>query len=185
MAQSRVKFLLKFVNLFLLVIFFVFLNLKPVFGDEASCISGVDQGESRCVTSCKDFPDRSVCEDSCHTDAEAARKACAGGTTPGLLKAKQSLGKVGEGIGQTASLESVIGGIIQGALALVGVIFLALTVYGGYLWMLAREDEAQAEKAMQIIKMAVIGLAVVLAAYAITFFVVSRLTGATTALPSQ
>lgn len=97
----------------------------------------------------------------------------------GLSGAVESLKKVGPDIGQAKTLEEVIGGIISAALALVGVIFLALTVYGGYLWMLARENEEQAKKAMQIIKMAVIGLAVVLGAYAITFFVVARLTRAT------
>ncbi len=101
---------------------------------------------------------------------------------PGLRGAAQKLETIGPRIGQKKQIEDVIGGIIQAALGIVGVVFLALTVYGGYLWMLARGSEEQAKKALEIIKMAVIGLVVVLAAYTITYFVVARLTGATTTL---
>jgi len=41
-------------------------------------------------------------------------------------------------------------------------------IYAGYLWMLARGNEQEVEKAKNIIIYAVIGLVVVLSAYAIT-----------------
>ncbi len=78
------------------------------------------------------------------------------------------------------AFEKSVGGIINIALSLVGVVFLILTVYGGYIWMIARGEESEAKRAKDIITMAVIGLAVVLAAYVITNFVVARLTTATT-----
>jgi hypothetical protein len=71
-------------------------------------------------------------------------------------------------------LPTVAGTVISTALTLVGLIFLILMVYAGYLWMTARGDEGQVEKALGIVKTCVIGLIVVMSAYAITFFVLSR-----------
>ncbi len=93
------------------------------------------------------------------------------------------LNNAGTGIYGTTlppSFEQSIGGVINVGLSLVGVIFLILTVYGGYIWMLARGDEGEAKRAKDIITMAAIGLVVVLAAYTITNFIVNRLTNATT-----
>lgn len=80
-----------------------------------------------------------------------------------------------------ATVEGQIAKIINAALSMIGVIFLVLMIYGGYIWMAARGDEAEAKKAKGIITMAIIGLVVVVAAYAISAFVVGRLiAGATT-----
>ena len=64
-----------------------------------------------------------------------------------------------------------IGQAIQPALALVGVAFLALAVYGGFLWMTAKGNEEQVKKAQSILTSATIGAIIVLGAYAITRFV--------------
>ena len=80
----------------------------------------------------------------------------------------------------TQSLETVVGSVIQYFLGLLGILFLALAIYGGYLWMMARGDEKQVEKARDTIKSAVIGLAIILGAYAITSFVIANLITATT-----
>lgn len=97
----------------------------------------------------------------------------------GFTEAGFRLAKVGQFGLAGAPLEQTIGGIIKGALLLVGTIFLILMVYGGYIWMLARGEEEEAKRAQNIITMAVIGIAVVMAAYAITYFIVYRLTAAT------
>ncbi len=75
----------------------------------------------------------------------------------------------------TASLEEIIGKIIQGILSLTGVIFFALMVYAGYLWMTAQGEEEKITKAKDILKSATIGFAVTLAAYAIAAFVITKL----------
>lgn len=77
------------------------------------------------------------------------------------------------------TLSETVGKIIKAVLGLLGTIFLALTVYAGVLWMTAAGDESKSEKAMSILKTAVIGLIIILAAYAITFFVLSNLFKAT------
>ncbi len=73
------------------------------------------------------------------------------------------------------SLETVVGQIINGALTLVGLIFMILMVYAGYLWLTAQGEEDPINKAKKIITGSIIGLIVVLSAYAITFLVTSRL----------
>jgi hypothetical protein len=67
-----------------------------------------------------------------------------------------------------------IGGmIIQVLLSLLGVVFMVLIVYSGVIWTTAEGDEAKIEKAQRILRSAIIGLIVVLAAYAISYFAVS------------
>lgn len=68
-----------------------------------------------------------------------------------------------------------LGTVVKTALSLVGVIFLSLMVYAGYLWMTARGDEAQVEKAQKMIRGAIIGLIITVAAHSITSFVVPRI----------
>jgi hypothetical protein len=69
------------------------------------------------------------------------------------------------------SIPEAIGGVIGGALAFIGVLFLGLMIYGGFTWMNARGNDADTKKARDIIQAAVIGLIIVLAAYAITSYV--------------
>ncbi len=66
------------------------------------------------------------------------------------------------------SLPYGIGKIIGAVLVFLGVVFLILMIYGGYIWMTARGNEQEVEKAKNIIKNALIGLIVVLAAYSVT-----------------
>jgi uncharacterized membrane protein len=69
-----------------------------------------------------------------------------------------------------------VGLIIESALSLLGVIFLGLTIYGGIMWMTAEGAEERVEKAKNIITNSATGLVIVLAAYAISFFVINALT---------
>ena len=66
------------------------------------------------------------------------------------------------------TLSETISQIIGIVLSFIGVIFLVLLIYGGYTWMIARGNEQQVEKAKSIIINAIIGLVIVVAAYAIT-----------------
>ncbi|MCK5356780.1 MAG: hypothetical protein KAJ48_00160 [Elusimicrobiales bacterium] len=73
-------------------------------------------------------------------------------------------------------LPAAIGQIVGAILAFVGVLFLGLMIYGGFIWMMARGNESEVEKARELIKSAVVGLVVILAAYAITSYVGDALT---------
>lgn len=89
-----------------------------------------------------------------------------------LQDATNKLTVVTNGAGTTeGSLSTVVGDIISTALTLVGIIFLILMVYAGFLWMTARGAEDQIEKAKSIISAAVIGLVLIMSAYAISVLV--------------
>ncbi len=77
------------------------------------------------------------------------------------------------------TISQSIGLIIRVILSLVGTIFFVLTVYAGFLWMMAQGNEEQVTKATGILKMAVIGLIITLASYIISIFVIAAITGAT------
>ena len=79
------------------------------------------------------------------------------------------------GVVDSTPLETRVGGIIAAILGMLGTVFLVLTIYAGVLWMTASGEEAKIEKAKEIITAAVIGLAIVLSAYTITYFVGSKL----------
>lgn len=65
--------------------------------------------------------------------------------------------------------------IITPALSLVGVLFLLLIIYGGFLWMTAGGKSEQVTKAKDIIIASIIGVVIIAAAYAITNFVFESL----------
>jgi len=68
-------------------------------------------------------------------------------------------------------LPKLAGGLIGNVLAFLGLAFFVLVIYGGILWMTAAGNDDQVKKARQIITAAVIGLVIVLSAYAITAFI--------------
>ncbi len=87
-------------------------------------------------------------------------------------------GRTGFGGGDAQSIEILVAKIVQGLLSVLGVVFFVLVVYGGFRWMKARGDEKEVTAAKEIITNATIGLAIVLAAYAISVFVVDRIQSA-------
>lgn len=90
------------------------------------------------------------------------------------------LGDVNSTVGLSGNFQTSVATIIQGALSLVGTIFLILAVYAGILWMTAQGNEEKVTKAKDIVTQAIIGLAITLGAYAITYFVTSKLNSGTT-----
>lgn len=89
-------------------------------------------------------------------------------------------GNEGAGFGSYRDPRETAALIIRSLLGLVGMIFLGLSLYAGFLWMTASGEEEKVTKATGILKMAVIGLIVILAAYSLTNFVVYRLVRSTT-----
>lgn len=77
------------------------------------------------------------------------------------------------------SLSQQIGKYIKVALSLSGTIFLALTIYAGFLWMTASGNEDKVTEAKAIIMRASLGMFVTLAAYSITAFVLAATTSGT------
>ncbi|OGH58697.1 MAG: hypothetical protein A2725_03305 [Candidatus Magasanikbacteria bacterium RIFCSPHIGHO2_01_FULL_33_34] len=70
---------------------------------------------------------------------------------------------------------ATLGTVVKILMSFSGIIFMSLTVYAGFLWMTARGEEAQVDKAKNIIRASVIGLVIAVSAYSITFFIVPRI----------
>ncbi len=68
-------------------------------------------------------------------------------------------------------LPTVVGTIVQGLLASLGVVFLILIIAGGYQWMTAAGAEEKITKAKGLIVNAVIGLIIVLGSYILYSFI--------------
>jgi TRAP-type C4-dicarboxylate transport system permease small subunit len=100
----------------------------------------------------------------------------------GLTATADKTGHMGIAGLKDKSLAEIIGIVIKAFLSFLGVIFLILMIYGGYIWMMARGNEQEVARAKNIIINALIGLVIVLAAYAITlimykFYVVREYAG--------
>ena len=107
----------------------------------------------------------------------------AGDASSSVLTKAFSVKAVGADAG--AFLSTRLGSIIGTLLSFLGVIFMVLVIYAGVLWMTARGAEAQVDKAKDILVNAIIGLILVLAAYAITAFVGGQLTNIQPVTPQQ
>lgn len=85
-----------------------------------------------------------------------------------------------------ADVFSTLSSIINYALSFLGMIALLLMLYAGIIWMIARGNEEEINKAREILKGAFIGLVIILSSYALSYFVFTNLVSivANTALPS-
>lgn len=89
----------------------------------------------------------------------------------GLDSAAQSAGYE---TNEAMVVEDYVSLVISIVLSLLGAIFLALMIYGGILWMTASGNEERVKRAKDLIVQALIGLVIVLASYAISYFVLSQ-----------
>ena|SRR3989338_4653295 len=76
------------------------------------------------------------------------------------------------GTAPTTTIFTLITGIITAIFSVLGLIFLFLTLYAGYLWMTAMGDVKKVGKAKDILAQSVIGLIIIVLSYGISFFVV-------------
>lgn len=88
--------------------------------------------------------------------------------TSGLDKTAQGSGYV---IQSNPDPGQTLTNTIKIFLTFLGVIFLALMMYAGFTWMLAKGNQQKIEKAKNIITNSIIGLVVIMAAYGITMLV--------------
>ncbi len=77
----------------------------------------------------------------------------------------------------TVDIRTYVALIIRAFFGLLGLIAVVLVMYAGLLWMTAQGNPEQIEKAKKLLASAVIGLAIILSAYAIAMFIVNALTG--------
>ncbi|MEK7633109.1 MAG: hypothetical protein AAB473_04985 [Patescibacteria group bacterium] len=99
-------------------------------------------------------------------------------TTTGLgATGDAAFGTAWTGTQSATSLSYFIGNnIIQPIFALVGLGFFVLAVYAGVLWMTARGESKQVDKAKDILTSATIGLVIIVASYVLTNAILSAVT---------
>ncbi|USN53418.1 MAG: hypothetical protein H6760_04665 [Candidatus Nomurabacteria bacterium] len=85
-------------------------------------------------------------------------------------------GSVGLG---TADLKDTVINIIQWVLGIVALIAVVMIIIGGFQWMTAGGNDEKVEKAKKIISSAVVGLIIVLLAWAIVVFVANTTSNVT------
>ncbi|OGH85334.1 MAG: hypothetical protein A2294_01010 [Candidatus Magasanikbacteria bacterium RIFOXYB2_FULL_38_10] len=92
----------------------------------------------------------------------------------------QSAQKTGLNTSENSTVEAYVTRLTGYALSLIGIIFFVLMIYGGFKWMLAKGDTKDVETAKDTITMAIIGIIVVILAYAISQFLITRIVAAVT-----
>ena len=101
---------------------------------------------------------------------------------PGLAEADRNLTSIGGRFAEVKprSLEQIIQNIVNFLLGVLGIIFLLLVVYAGYLYLTALGDKDNVKKALTLLKQGLIGLALVVASWAISTALIDVLVGITT-----
>lgn len=122
--------------------------------------------------------------DDCNADADCdggevcSNGSCALAGGSGNYQEKYGLTGVQTGLGGAlgeAELPVVIGSIIRVILSLLGVVAIVIVLIGGFKWMTAGGNDDQVAEARKWLMSGVIGLAIILSAWAITQFVFSSL----------
>lgn len=90
-------------------------------------------------------------------------------------------GTVAGALGQSnQSITVTVAKIIRAAFGLLGIAAVVIIIIGGFEWMMAGGDEGKVKTAKTRILQGVIGMAIMLSAFAIAQFIVKSLTSATT-----
>lgn len=80
-------------------------------------------------------------------------------------------------LGNASDPREIVALVIRTILALVGTIFFVQIVYSGYQWLVSHGEEDKLETAKKTIVRSVVGLFIVLSAYAVTVFIGKNVQG--------
>ena len=80
----------------------------------------------------------------------------------------------------TKYVRETAGSIVKAFMGLLGIVAVLLILYGGFKWMTSQGNEEQVGDAKKIIISGVIGLIIIMSAYAIATFVVNAIVNGTT-----
>ncbi len=83
-----------------------------------------------------------------------------------------------ETYGSSNDITTIIGNLIGVILSLTGIIFLVITVYAGVLYMTAAGEADKIKKAKGMLVSSLIGIVIIISAYALTSFIVGALSEA-------
>ncbi len=89
----------------------------------------------------------------------------------------------GYAVANERTASEIVGRFLRAFLSFLGIIFLGLIVYAGFKWMTAQGNEEEVTKAQALMKQAVMGLIIILAAATIKTFVFRSLRTASSPTP--
>jgi amino acid transporter len=90
----------------------------------------------------------------------------------GMGTESKSIGELFERNNGPTDIRKTVANIIKVFLTLLGLFFTVLIIFGGFRWMNSRGNDDEVKKAKDQIKHAIIGMVIIIAAYAITEFVI-------------
>lgn len=92
-------------------------------------------------------------------------------------QAQTNVSAVGQqaGIGGQGELTTIIGNLINIILGFLGILLLIYFLYAGFLWMTSGGSDDNVKKAKTMMKNAVIGLIIIVIAYALSNFVLNQI----------
>lgn len=93
----------------------------------------------------------------------------------GLNDVGQAYGQTGPAPSADYDIRIIIARLIRVVLELLGLIALVIIIVAGFRWMLANGDEEKVEEAKRQLTNGVIGLIIILAAFAVATFVINQL----------
>ena len=90
-----------------------------------------------------------------------------------LLQSQEGFSDMSSVFGGTPQdLRTIVARIINVVLGLLGVVFVVLIIFGGFQYMTSAGNEEKTKKATDILKAALIGLIIILAAWAVTRYTI-------------
>lgn len=102
--------------------------------------------------------------------------------TPPDYGLKQTAQAAGLPTGQP-SLPAVTAAVVNTILSVIGVLAIVVILYGGFLWMTSAGNQEKISQAKRLLASAVVGLAIIFAAYVVAYFITSSLSKATGTTP--
>lgn len=75
----------------------------------------------------------------------------------------------------TQDVRETISNVIRAAMGLLGIVCVIIILYGGFLYMTSAGEKEKTEKARKVIMAGVIGLVIIVSAYAISAFIIDAL----------
>lgn len=88
-----------------------------------------------------------------------------------LIRTGESAGFAPKDKGGEVDFIVILGKYVNGLLGLMGILFLVLIMYGGFMWMSAAGNEDRVTKAKKIIIGSTLGIAVIMLALMLTHFI--------------
>jgi len=129
------------------------------------------------------FRQADTCLDTCQVYCEARGSSMKSGSCTGSDSGASSSNYLCSGTGEVCNpleeifdVSTAVGKVIRGLLGIVGSLALAMFVYAGIIWMTARDNKEQAQKAIKIMLWTALGLILIFSSYIILKFVLNSIT---------